>query len=136
MNYLEQRQAFILANRPLKEKKKYSIPKMSAKRKLKMVDEKILFEKDKEFYKEVWLASPHTCQSCGQKLGKEPLTIFFHHLLPKAIYPQFRHTFENIMVLCPDCHSQAETFINRVPAVLKRQEEARRVLLPNGRSGL
>src|SRR5580765_824509 len=110
-----------LYGKSYEQKKPYYIPKVSAKRKLKIADEKILFEQDKGFYKEVWLASKHECQNCGVKLPKEPLTLFFHHLLPKAIYPQFRHTFENIMVLCPDCHSQAESFINRVPAVLKRQ---------------
>jgi 5-methylcytosine-specific restriction endonuclease McrA len=129
MTYLEQRRKFIEDGRPLKQKVRKPIAKMSAKRKLKMVDDKILFEQDKVFYKEVWLASKHECQACGAKLPKEPLTLFFHHLLPKAIYPQFRHTFENIMVLCPDCHSQVEMDADKVTGARGRQEEARRVLL-------
>jgi len=113
-----------------KVKKPYFIPKVSKKRAAQIDLDKQIFEQDKVFYKEVWDASPHVCQcGCGRKLGKEPLTTFFHHLLPKAKYPQFRHTFENIMVLCPDCHTQAESDLDKVPEVRRRTEEAKKILL-------
>lgn len=132
MTYLEQRRAFIEAGRPLKQKVKKPIAKVSAKRKLQIVEDKVLFEKDKEFYREVWNASPHVCQcGCKRYLGKEPLTTFFHHLLPKSIYPQFRHTFENIMILHPDDHSQAESNIDKLPEVKRRTIEAEKNLLNN-----
>jgi len=128
-NYLEQRRKHIEDGRPLAPKKKYTIPKMSAKRLAKVEAEKNLFELDKIFYKEVWDASPHVCSECGKKLGKEPLTIFFHHLLRKVKYPEFRHTPENIAVLCPDCHTQAETDLGKTPKTKKRTDEARKLLL-------
>lgn len=137
INYMHDRFKQKLYGKAYEPKKVYYIPKVSAKRKLQIADDKILFEQDKEFYREVWNASPHICQcGCKRYLGKEPLTTFFHHLLPKSVYPQFRHTFENIMILHPEDHSQVESNVDRLPEVRRRQDEARRVLLPNGRSGL
>ena len=109
--------------------KKYSIPKVSKKRAKKMLEDKATFEADKEFYKEIWLASPHICQcGCKAKLGKEPLTTFFHHLLFKSKYPQFRHTHENIMILHPDCHNSYHTNPDTRPEVKRRQQEAAKLL--------
>ena len=136
MSYQEELQRLKIYGKQKTEKKVYHIPKVSAKRKLQIEDDKILFEQDKVFYKEIWLAVKHECQACKAKLPKEPLTLFFHHLLPKSVYPQFRHTPENIMVLCASCHSQIEMDADKVTGARKRQDEARRVLLPNGRSGL
>lgn len=129
-DYMKKRMQHILDNRPIAEKKKYSIPKVSVKRAVKIEQEKQTFDEDKKFYKEVWDASPHECQcGCKKKLGKEPLTTFFHHLLPKSKYPEFRHRFENIMILHPDCHSQAETDLDKVPGVRARTNDAKRLLL-------
>lgn len=128
MSYLDERRNHINAGRPIPEKKKYTIPKVSAKRAAKIEEDKQTFEQDKIFYKEVWDASPHVCQECSKKLGKEPLTLFFHHLLPKRNFPQFRHTPENIIILCADCHQQAETDLDKVPAVRRRTNEVAALL--------
>jgi 5-methylcytosine-specific restriction endonuclease McrA len=110
--------------------KKYTITKVSKKRQKKLEDQKELHKLDKEFYLEIWLASPHVCQcGCNKKLGKEPLTLFFHHLLEKRNYPQFRHTPENIMILAPDCHQQVEVDIDKRPAVKRRRAEVEKLLL-------
>lgn len=109
--------------------KKYTIPKVSKKRQKKLEDQKELAKLDKEFYLEHWLACPHKCEQCGKKLGKEPLTLFFHHALPKRNYPQFRHTHENIIVVCPDCHQQAETDLDKVPIIKMRTQEIDKLLL-------
>jgi len=84
---------------------------------------------DRQFYVEVWEASPHICQNCGCKLPQVPSTFNFHHLLPKSKYPQFRYTPENIMILCADCHSQAETNESRLPKVVTRRKEVEKLLL-------
>jgi 5-methylcytosine-specific restriction endonuclease McrA len=110
-------------------KEKKPIPKVSAKRKVETEQDKVTFKQDIIFYAEIWANSPHSCQSCGVKLPKEPLTLFFHHLLPKAKFEALRHVPENIMILCPDCHSQAETDLDKVPKVKARTEEAKRLLL-------
>ncbi len=130
MSYLDERRAFIADDRPVKEKKKYVIPKVSKKRAAKIDAEKKVFEIDKEFYREIYAASPHWCQNCGKKLPKEPQTFMFHHLLPKRHYSQFRHTPENIMILCLVCHSKAETNIDFAPKIKARRIEVEKILLP------
>lgn len=107
-----------------KVKKKYVIPKVSNKRAKRMLEDKATFEVDKEFYVQIWAASPHKCQcGCDAKLGKEPLTTFFHHLLFKAQYPDLRHTPENIMILHPNCHNAYHSNPLNRPEVTKRQVE-------------
>jgi 5-methylcytosine-specific restriction endonuclease McrA len=106
------------------------IAKQSAKAKEKSKVDAETFNLDKMMYAEIWAASPHVCQcGCKTKLGKEPLTTFFHHVLPKAIYPQFRHMPENIMILAPDCHNAVETSLDSRPVVKKRRQELIKTLL-------
>lgn len=117
------------ANEPKAPKPRKPIPKVSKKRQKKLEDQKELLKLDKDFYLEHWHACPHVCEQCQKKLGKEPLTLFFHHALPKRLYPQFRHTHENIIVVCPDCHQQAETDLDKVPIVKRRTQEIEKTLL-------
>jgi 5-methylcytosine-specific restriction endonuclease McrA len=112
-----------------KPKKYYSIPKVSKKRAAKLKKAMDMVKLDEEFYKEVWLASKHVCQNCNDSLGKVPYNWMFHHLLPKRIYTQFRHTPENIMILCLECHSKAETNIDFAPRIKYRTAEAEIMLL-------
>lgn len=105
------------------------ISKVSEKKKAQAGQEKELSLMDKLFYTEHWLSCPHLCEECGKSLGKQPLTLFFHHALPKQSYGQFRHTHENIIVLCPDCHQQAESDLDKVPKTKKRTEEIKKLLL-------
>lgn len=66
-----------------------------------------VFEKDKEFYLEIWLERPHVCSNCKAPLGDEPRTYFFDHILEKGNrrYAHLRHEKNNIWLLCGDCHS-------------------------------
>ena len=116
------------ANEP-KPKKVYVIPKVSKKRAKLIEQQKELIELDKEFYKEVYAASPHVCQNCGCKLPKTPYNFMFHHLLEKRNYPQFRHTPENISILCLICHSKCETNIDFAPKIKERRSQAEKELL-------
>ena len=127
---IKRREILLGIREPDPKKEKKPIVKVSEKKKAQQKEERELFAADKEFYAEIWLASPHTCQNCGKNLGKEPLTTFFHHLLPKKPYPEFRHTPENIMILCPDCHTQAETFLDHLPKVKARRDEVMKILIP------
>lgn len=107
-----------------KPKKKYTIPKVSKKRQKKLEDQKEQQKLDEAFYKEVWAASPHSCQNCNCKLPKTPYNWMFHHILEKRNYPQFRHTPENIAILCLECHSKCETNIDFAPRMKTRRQEA------------
>ena len=109
--------------------KKYVIPKVSKKRQKLLQEQKELAKMDEEFYKEVYAASPHECQNCDCKLPRTPSNFMFHHLLEKRNYPQFRHTPENIMILCLECHSKAETNIDFAPRIKLRRQQAEKILL-------
>lgn len=112
-----------------KPKKVYYIPKVSKKKLAQKELQKVVAELDEAFYLEVWNASPHKCIECDVYLGKHCQNIFMHHMLPKAKYPQFRHTPENIAIVCLQHHSQAEMDLDKVPKIKKRTEEIIKLLL-------
>lgn len=118
------------AYEPKIEKARKGIAAISEKKKARMVQDKELLLADKEFYLQVWQASPHVCFcGCGRKLGKEPLTILFHHLLEKSKYPQLRHVPENIVLLAPECHTAYHTKASSRPKIVERRIEAEKLLL-------
>lgn len=114
----------------LKPKEPYKIPKQSAKKRAGIDEEKALSKLDDIFYEEVWQASPHVCQcGCCTKLTSPWKRSYFHHLLPKSSYPLFRHVAENIMLLTPDHHTDAENKVKKMPLVEKRLQEVTKLLL-------
>jgi len=125
---LDRKQALenmLKARTPREKKKPKPLRRVSPKRQKQLEDDRATFEADKEFYREIWLASPHRCTcGCNAKLGKEPLTTFFHHLLFKAQYPQYRYCPPNIMILHPDCHNAYHTNPLNRPEVMRRREIA------------
>jgi hypothetical protein len=111
------------------KKKYYKIAKISPKRQIKREMDKAIIAADKEFYKKVWAVRNHVCENCGCPLGKEMKFLFFHHLLPKIHYPLFRHDPRNIMLLCLEDHSKAETNIDFAPKIKERALQAELELL-------
>ena len=72
------------------------------------------------FFLEIWNSRPHKSEISGDKLGKEPLTIYFHHILPKNLYPQAKYDEQNIILLTFDEHHNAEIDIYRYEEINKR----------------
>ncbi len=101
-------------------KSKKPIPKVSAKGLVKREAKKELIKDDIKFYFDIWQGVAHICTSCKKQLGDEANMMYFHHMLPKQHYPELRHTPENIMILCPDCHANVESG--------KMTEEVRRII--------
>jgi 5-methylcytosine-specific restriction endonuclease McrA len=66
------------------------------------------WSKDIEFYMTIWNKRKHICRNCNKYLGSEPLTIYFHHILEKRNYKEYRHCEWNIIVLCWSCHQNAD----------------------------
>lgn len=58
---------------------------------------------------------PHqrVCYETGRRLFPDengnPYTTYFHHVLPKSLYPQFRFSPWNIVLVSFDTHSQLHT---------------------------
>lgn len=80
-------------------------------------EEQVNKDDDESFYQEIWDEREHKCFETGKPLGSEPITLYFHHILPKAKYPLYRHMKWNIVLLHPDAHSQVEIFIDKCPRV-------------------
>jgi 5-methylcytosine-specific restriction endonuclease McrA len=80
-------------------------------------------QNDTAFYLSIWHTREHKCEQCGRYLGSEPLTIYFHHILAKSKYKQYRHSSWNIALVCGDCHSQCETNIDKTPKLKQRHDE-------------
>jgi len=75
----------------------------------------------REFFLQLWKKLPHYSMFSGKYLGSEPLTVFFHHILPKEKYPQAMFDEENIVFLTFEEHDQVEMDIYRFEEVnLKR----------------
>jgi len=57
----------------------------------------------------------------GKYLGNEPLSVFFHHILPKEKYPEASLDEENIILLTLEEHDQVEMDIYRYEEVNNRR---------------
>lgn len=91
-------------------KRKYSekLHTPSDKR-LKQLEEKKEFTKKMQsVFMDIWLERPHKSEVSGRWLGKEALSVFFHHILPKEKYPHLALNTDNIILLTFDEHSKVE----------------------------
>jgi len=70
----------------------------------------------------IWNKRSHKSEVSGDFLGKEPLTTFFHHILPKSKYPELDLIEENIMLMTPDEHNNVENDMYRYEEVNKRRD--------------
>ena len=75
-----------------------------------------------DIFLQIWSKKHHYSEESGEYLGKEPLSVFFHHILPKEKYPQARFDEENIILLTLDEHSNVENNMYRYEEVNKRRE--------------
>ena len=62
----------------------------------------------RNFFYDIWKKRRHLSEVSGTYLGKEPLTIFFHHILAKEKYPQAAFDESNIILLTFDEHTTVE----------------------------
>jgi hypothetical protein len=79
--------------------------------------------KDHLLFKQIWNERVHKSEISGIYLGKEPLSIYFHHILPKNKYPEIRMDKENIILLTVDEHANVESDIYRYEKINKIREK-------------
>jgi len=77
----------------------------------------------REFFMKIWRKRPHHSQVSLDYLGKEPLSVFFHHILPKNKYPDAKFDEENIILLTLEEHDQVESDIYRYQIVNIKREK-------------
>jgi hypothetical protein len=113
----------------LKIKKWGTINKVSPKTAEKLEQQAELIKLDKEFYKQLWAIRPHKCVNCGCNIGKQFKLWNWHHLLNKVDYWQFRHNPRNVILVCLECHSKAETNLDFAPKIKELELQAEKELL-------
>lgn len=74
------------------------------------------------FFQEIWNERPHKSEVSGTYLGKEPLSIYFHHILPKSKLPEGELDPENIIILTGEEHENVENDMYRYEEINKRRE--------------
>jgi hypothetical protein len=113
---------------------KYAMKRTPIKRKPK-TREQIQEQKDETekmwtLFREIWNERPHKSEVSGEFLGYEPRTIYFHHILPKSKYPEYKYIKENVILLTWEEHSRVENDIYRYEEVNKRRENLINLLSP------
>ena len=75
-----------------------------------------------QFFLQIWKKRQHLSEISGLPLVGEPLSVYFHHILPKEKYPEAALDEENIILLTLNEHDQVESDIYRFDEVNKRRE--------------
>lgn len=81
----------------------------------------------REFFMDIWRKRRHYSEVSGEYLGKEPLSIYFHHILPKEKFKQAQYDEDNIILLTFDEHSNCESDMYRYEEINKRRESLLKV---------
>jgi hypothetical protein len=74
-----------------------------------MFVQKTKIETMRNFFLEIWKERKHYSEVSGDYLGKEPLSTFFHHILPKSKYPNLEYDKSNIILLTLWEHESVES---------------------------
>lgn len=119
MGYLEDRRDFINAGRPLKDKKKYYIPKVSAKRAAKEAEQKKSGTKEPgKLELDLWfhnIEEKHfssgwgTCMETGDKIPRMYARHATAHLLPKKLFKSVATHELNYLILSAQNGSHDKT---------------------------
>jgi hypothetical protein len=88
---------------------------------LKKDNERVVMQR--EFFLSIWKKRLHRCENCDAYLGSEPLSTFFHHILPKSKYPDVAYDKSNIILLTLPEHESVENDMYRFEEVNKRRIE-------------
>ena len=103
--------------------------KLMRKVRLGILSEELIDECKKElaemqqFFLQIWKKRQHLSEISGLPLVGEPLSVYFHHILPKEKYPQAALDEENIILLTLNEHDQVESDIYRFEEVNERREQ-------------
>jgi hypothetical protein len=77
----------------------------------------------RNLFLQIWKKRPHKSEISGTYLGKQPLSIYFHHILPKEKYPQASLDEDNIILLSLDEHTNVENDIYKYEIINKKREQ-------------
>jgi hypothetical protein len=123
--YHQRKTGFPLNRKPFSTRK--SIRKVSKNQWTKLTDRSQLSAKDRLLWAEIWEEREHIDFETGEPIYGEPLTLYFHHILPKRKnggYPQFRYEKWNIVIVSWDTHTNCENHNwKKVPRITAYRDE-------------
>ena len=76
----------------------------------------------RDLFLQIWKKRSHYSEVSGKWLGKEPSTVFFHHILSKEKYPGACLDEENIILLTLEEHEQVELDMYRYEEVNQQRK--------------
>ena len=77
----------------------------------------------REFFLSIWKKRRHHSEVSGAYLGKEAMSTYFHHILPKEKYPEACLDEENIILLTLEEHSNVENDMYKYEEVNERRNQ-------------
>ena len=77
----------------------------------------------REFFLSIWKKRPHRSEVSDAYLGKEAMSTYFHHILPKEKYPEACLDEENIILLTLEEHSNVENDMYKYEEVNERRNQ-------------
>lgn len=81
------------------------------------------YKLQREMFLNIWNKRPHKSEVSGAYLGSEPMSTYFHHILPKEKYPEACLDEENIIILSLLEHSNVENDMYRYEEVNERRKQ-------------
>jgi hypothetical protein len=75
----------------------------------------------REMFLTIWKKKPHRSEVSNTYLGSEPMSTYFHHILPKEKYPEACLDEENIILLTLEEHSNVENDMYKYEEVNDRR---------------
>lgn len=88
-----------------------------------MREQRELTRKDRLLWAEIWEEREHLDFETDKPIYGEPLTLYFHHILGKKKYPQFRYCKWNIVLVSWETHDKAERNLDLVPKIKQYKKE-------------
>ncbi len=76
----------------------------------------------RNFFLSIWNTRLHKSEISGEYLGKEAMSTYFHHILPKEKYPEASLDEENIVILTLDEHTNVENDMYKYEIINTRRE--------------
>jgi hypothetical protein len=80
------------------------------------------YEKQLQMFARIWRERAHRCFVTKDRLGIEPLTFYFHHILEKRAYEKYALCKWNIILLSKDVHNAYETKSDTQPFLVELRE--------------
>jgi hypothetical protein len=79
------------------------------------------YTQQRDMFLNIWKKRKHYSEVSGVYLGSEPMSTYFHHILPKEKYKEACFDEENIILLTLEEHSNVENDMYRYEEVNKRR---------------